>query len=366
MSEVNKELLALMGEFPEDKFDLLKFIQTAKERGIHVDYSALRMLSRSYPKLAEYLFPEIILDFIVALLKDFHPRKIYDPWATTGSLLSVLVESFKPNEGAIGIIQDEFNHEIAEYLTKSQNITWQLADPQEEIVHLEDFIFNPEDFIKTRNILCDFIVCAPQFGVKNKWTFDDEKWMFDDDKEWEKEEYEDSILEMHNAYEEYDDFISDAIQVLGVSSVLGDLNIGVFIVSSYFFNIIKEDDPTLENLNKKLYDLRKSTRNRLECYVDAAFQLPHEILDPFTSVPLYLILVRTGKATQENYKMFAGQLSGDERQDVLLLQNYRQHRAGRIPQQGVLIEENEFKGLDALINEYEIIRYRTKLVADLW
>ncbi len=407
MSEANKEkLLDLMWKnnsaraFRIDpKIALMELILPAAEIDTSFDYADLRELSHFYPEVKEGLFPEIISNFIVSLLKDFRPVKIYDPWVKTGSLLSILVEKLQPSEGAVGVTYDGLDHLIATNFTKNQNITWQKGDlddyldddnPNDEavfraVIEKEDdlfFNFNDDDnsddeavfkavIEKESNLLgnieklpnreYDLVVCAPQFDIKSKWTFEDDKELFDefdeDDKDIERFEYKKSIEVMHEIYEEYDGYIADVLmRTVGNNEKLlsRGTEIGIFVVSPYFFNETKEDNPELDRARKSLNVNLQSMRNLLDCSIDAAFKLPNSIFDPFTSTPLYLIIVRHGKSALKNHKLFVGQLSGDEKQDAILVKNYHERKEGGIPQQGALIEESEFKGLDTLINNSEI------------
>jgi len=341
MSKINKDLQSLMDKFPEHKFDLVKFVQAAKKSGDNLNYDTLRTLSSLYPKLSDELFPEVVVDFIASLLHDFHPKKIYDPWVKTGSLLSAIVEKFKPSEGALGTIreQGDVDYETVKYLTEEQNITWQL--------------FNPDEIEK-----CDFLISAPQFGIKSGL------WTLLDDNQWKKwyldEEYQEEIAELHKKYSRLDSFI----MVYSSLHFNSGLEVGIFVVSPHFFNAVEEEyddeDPEFERTDKEMMkeyiDKTLSERDADGYYVDAAFQLPNGIFDPFSPIPLYLILMKRKKETEEKHSLFVGQISLDEKQNEILLQNYRRRRLGRIPQQGVLLDESEFRGLDILINEYEIRR----------
>jgi len=255
---------------------------------------------------------------------------------------------------------EEGDHLIATCFTEGQNIIWQKDELDDEVV-LKAVIEKEGNFLdaveKAPNRNYDFVVCAPQFYIKSKWTFENDREFFQDDKARERVEYKENIQVMHDAYKLYDDFISDVLlRTIGNGpELLGrGAEVGVFIVSPHFFNATKDDDPELVRLEKSINDSEKSMRDMFDCYIDAAFQLPNGIFDPFTSTPLYLIVAKNGKSALTNHKLFVGQVSGDEKQDAILVQNYHGRRAGRIPQQGALIEEGEFKGLDALINEYEI------------
>ena len=130
MNEVNKELWALIDEFrgKRERFDLPEVIRVAKQREIKIDYSILRSLSRSLPNDEEYFFPERVPNFISSVLKDFHPRAVLDPWANTGSLLSPIVDFIKPVR-ALGITPVKSALEIAQLLSKDENITWKQGDP---------------------------------------------------------------------------------------------------------------------------------------------------------------------------------------------------------------------------------------------
>ncbi len=108
MSTANSEIWKLMDELRGSKygFDIVEIIQTAKQRGIKVDYSVLRSLSHSQRDIGEYFLPENTTNFITSLLEDFTPKVILDAWCNTGSLLSPLVEFFNP-EKSVGITPNQ-------------------------------------------------------------------------------------------------------------------------------------------------------------------------------------------------------------------------------------------------------------------
>lgn len=368
MGKVSKELLALMDGFRDYKFDFSKFIQAAKTNNIHVDYSSLRELSRSYPEIEPYLFPEILSDLIQSLLSDFHPKKIYNPRTKNGSLLSNLVEYFKPQEGALGTLHKQADAEIIKYLTADQKIIWQpqsedfvseflspLATTEDqsliEIHVVSEIVRIYEDLIKNQEAFFDLIVWTPHLDLRDKW-YENNTWS---SQELADEEFEENLVEMFDLFIEKDQEINEIITTF-ISDVVDHSptsKIGIFTVSPDFFNEVTEDD-----LEKKedLDRWRKIYRDELEesdCYIDAAIQIPYQVVNSIGSIPLYLILTRNGKSARKNKKMFVGQLSGDRNQDSILLKNYRERKPGRIPQQGFLIDEGEFTGLDVLINEYE-------------
>ncbi len=286
----------LIDEFAEDKMDLLKFIQAAKERGINIDYASLQILSRSHSNIENYLVPESIPNFIISILKDIHPRKIYDPWANIGSLLSPLVNRFKPKEGALGINPDEPSYKITQLLSKNKNIEWLLTDPQ-------DFRDNSFDLIASypKPKPFDLIVSAPQFRDKeNLPLYFGESDTLDDD----IDEIGDDLL-IHRFFTTLDQFVFENIELLGNDGV------GAFVVSSFFFSnneisqtlknkwkenaqdwIVNGKNIAVELLDLTSSSILKSHKNmaeRSDCYIDAAFLLPQGIFAPLKSIPLAIV-----------------------------------------------------------------------------
>jgi SAM-dependent methyltransferase len=283
------------------RFDIVEVIQTAKQRGIKVDYSVLRSLSHSWHDIGEYFISQNVIDFITSLLENFSPKAVLDSWCNTGSLLSPLVRYFK-SEKSIGITPNLSSLKIAPLLASDENILWNLGDPFSILDDING------DF--------DLIASAPPFGMRGKVPFAEELGLKDD---------------------------VGNLLILKACQRLKKNGIGIFVVSPSFF-----------------FDKRTNTvKNSLSqhgLYLDAAFLLPHGTFEPLTSTDTYLIVVRRSKAKD----FFVGQVFGDRQQDTLLLKNYHARRAGKIPQQGVLVKENEFNGLNSLIFTYELEQMVTR------
>lgn len=297
MSTVNSEIWNLMNELRNSKygFDLLEIIKIAKQRGIKIDYSILRSLSYSHRAIGEYFLSENITSFITSLLEDFSPKVILDTWCNTGSLLSPLTEFFNP-EKSIGITRNQSSLKIAQLLASQDNIIWNLGDP-----------FSIIDSISGN---FDLIASAPPFGLKEKIPFADQLGLKDN--------------------------VGNLI-ILKACQRLNKNGIGVFVVSPSFF------------FEERTNNVRSSL-NQHGLYLDAAFLLPHGTFEPLTSIDTYLVVIKKNKVKN----LFVGQIFGDKQQDSLLLKNYHAKKAGKIPQQGILVNENEFKGLNSLIFNYEV------------
>lgn len=362
MSKVSENLLQLMDRFRKNEFDLRKFIQAAIKSNITVDYSDLRELSRSYPEITPHLISEEISDFISSLLQDFQPKRIFAPWVKDGSLLSALVKNLRPKEGALGKFWEQADGEVLKYLTSNQNITWRYI-PEDDLLQKNpnekyeiNFFFSVYPTLiamdSGRELFIDFFVFTPHFEPKVEWLFGDNGlFSRETDDDW----YRQNLIELHDEYKDYDHNVSSLMSDLfsyAPSSV--DQQIGIFTVSPYFFDeIIEEDDEKKEELEFWQKE-RREELDKNDYYIDAAFQLPYEIFKFNVPTSLYLILIRTGKSNRNNQKMFVGQLSGDKKQNSILLKNYHERKPGRIPQQGMLVEESDFKGLDLLVLDYEI------------
>lgn len=303
MSTVNIELWKLMDEIRGSSYrlDITEIIQMAKQRGIKVDYPTLRHLSHTWRDIGEYFLPENITDFIISLLEDLTPKFILDTWCDTGSLLSPLVEFFNPKK-SVGITPNQSSCKIAQLLASREDVVWNLGDPFRVIDNISG------DF--------DLIASVPPFGMKGKVPFADEVGLKDN---------------LGN------------LLILKACQKLNKNGTGAFVVPpSFFFE---------ERTNSV-----KNSLNQHGLYLDAAFMLPSGTLEPLTSIDTYLIIIKRSKVKE----LFVGQMFGSKQQDALLLKNYHARKAGKIPQQGVLINENDFKGFNSVIFNYELEQMVTR------
>ncbi len=138
MSIDNKKIKALLDEFQiktvtstafygnkkevslthKNVLPVLKFLQAAKQRDIKIDFASMGTLKPIDLEPMIFFLPQIIPNFLLAVLDGFRPKNIMDPSSGVGSLLSPIAEILKP-ESAVGITENEVHLEIGKLINNA-------------------------------------------------------------------------------------------------------------------------------------------------------------------------------------------------------------------------------------------------------
>lgn len=353
MNTINKELISLIDEVSGYRFDFDLFIEKAKQKNIHIDYSILQELSRSYPRVKEFLLSETLTDFIGALpgAVDFRPKRILELDATNGTLLSYLVNKFNPINGSLGILNPKAKRSAIEFLTKGQMIDWQpdIASLSNTF-ELKNALPYIEEHVKIEKERSELFIWMPHITVIQDWQEATSK-----EEDLDEDEFDEIKEKLHDAYIKADMGIADAINLLIGSKSSASNKVGIFTASLDLLINSKRQNATDELLSKFIQNTQYYF-DKNDVYIDAAFQISDEVIN-LTNSPhddLYLIVARNKKDNLNNRDMFVAQLTEDSNQNSIILNNYAKHRPGRFPQEGFLLRESEFNGLDILISKHEV------------
>jgi hypothetical protein len=118
------------------------------------------------------------------------------------------------------------------------------------------------------------------------------------------------------------------------SLLLNDNGKAVFLIPSYFLI----DEKTKEVISK------------LGLFVDAVFAIPSGAFLPQTNIASNLIVV----TKQPKGKTFIAEISSNESSNKTILDNYKNHRAGKAIQLGALVDFKALKSFQALVSENEL------------
>ncbi len=215
--------------------------------------------------------PEWLAGVFGALAKDVSPKSICDPWAGTGFLVEVLREACQPNE-ALAFTQIQAEHDLGRVLVP--DVSWHLGEP----MRLLDAV--TQEF--------DVVASILPMGTRSA-----------------------NPLKVATASGEDVELRDDLGNLVMVASTLhlSSSGLGLFVVTPSFF-----------------FSQRSVFRQFgvLGLGVEAALALPSGTFAPYTNISAYLVVVRRKPAT----RMFVAQLSGDEKTNLQILDNFRQGREG--------------------------------------
>ncbi|MBI5892411.1 MAG: hypothetical protein HZB79_01980 [Deltaproteobacteria bacterium] len=135
-----------------------------------------------------------------------------------------------------------------------------------------------------------------------------------------------------NGFKTSNDFASTLL--IQSSMLLNDNGKAVFLMSPSFL------------IDKK----NKEVINKLGLFVDAVFAIPNGAFLPQSNIASNLVVI----TKQQKEKTFIAEISSDEKANKAVLDNYKNHRAGKVIQLGALVDIKEFKSLQALVSENEM------------
>ena len=235
--------------------------------------------------------PEWLAGVFGALAKDGSPKSICDPWAGTGFLVEVLREACQPNE-AMAFTPNQAEHDLGKVLVPKVN--WQLGQP----MHLLDAV--TQEF--------DVVASILPMGARSSNPL--------------------KVVTASGDDVELRDDLGNLVMVAATLH-LSSSGFGLFVVTPSFF-----------------FSHRSVFRQFgvLGLGVEAALALPSGTFAPYTNISAYLVVVRRKPAA----RMFIAQLSGDEKTNLQILDNFRQGREGGTLELGRFVDPLSFSSLEAI------------------
>lgn len=235
--------------------------------------------------------PEWLAGVFAALAKDVSPQSICDPWAGAGFLVEVLREACQPTE-AFAFTQTQAKHALGKVLVPE--VSWKLGEP----MRLLDAA--TQDF--------DVVASILPMGARPA-----------------------NPLKVTTASGEKVDLRDDLgnLVMVAASLHLSSSGVGLFVVTPSFF-----------------FSYRSVLRQFgvLGLGVQAALALPSGTFAPYTNIPAFLLVV----SRKEAARMFVAQLSGDEKTNLQILENFRQAREGGTLELGRFVDTLSFSSLEAI------------------
>lgn len=235
--------------------------------------------------------PEWLAGVFGALAKDVSPKSICDPWAGAGFLVEILREACRSKE-ALAFTQIRAEYELGKILVPEVN--WQLGEP----LHLLDAVTQEFDLVAS------ILPMNARSGSPPVVT----------GASGEKVELRDS---------------AGNILMVVASLHLSPSGVGLFVVTpSFFFS--------QHSVFRQFGGLGLG--------VEAALALPSGTFAPYTNISAYLVVVRRRPAE----RMFVAQLSGDEKTNLQILDNFRQAREGGTLELGRFVAPLSFTSLETI------------------
>jgi len=278
-------------------------IRTASEHGLALTPKDIWEVSGWVGKGGgEWICPPLVLDFIAALLSEHKVTSLIDPWVGYGTLLRTAVETSKPSRFIGG-------HPSHDSLDVARLVLPEGESGEYRIGGCEGAALGEgEEF--------DAVVCTPPFGVRSPpFSIDGQELRDDGGNEL----------------------------LLRAALRLAPTGISTFVVSpSFFFS--KRANGVAANLS------------RFGLYLDAAFLLPSGTFRPLTNIESYVVVLRRGEPPES---MFVAEAATSTAQQVLA--NYKKRRAGKQPELGALVVQEEFTGLRQLVAATTLDRQTKRL-----
>lgn len=267
----------------------------ADEHSIALDSEVLWTIGAKFFR-GEGLCPPAISSFVVELLGQRKIERLFNPWLSSGTLISPISRATGPNE-VVGLHPRDAVTDVARrLLPEGVNTVLRSAHlGRQEVDGLGEF---------------DVVVSVPPFNMRPMESFTINKV-------------------------EFRDYASNAILGRALNA-LSDNGIGIFVVPPGFW------------LHSKGSSIRAGLTS-LGLYVDAAFSFPVGVFSPLTSIPCDLLVLRRG---QPAGPMFCGEVGLDSRRRKSLLSNYAKRQAAKDPRLGVLADFKGFRGVPALIAQF--------------
>ena len=235
--------------------------------------------------------PEWLAGVFAALAADASPKSICDPWAGAGFLVEVIREACQPTE-ALAFTQVQAEHELGKVLVPG--VSWQLGEP----MRLLDAVTKEFDIVAS---------ILPMGGRSANPL---------------------KVATVSGEEIELRDGLGNLVMV-SASLHLSPFGAGLFVVTPSFF-----------------FSERSAFRQfgALGLGVQAALALPSGTFAPYTNIPTFLLVVSRKPAA----RMFVAELSGDEKTNLQILDNFRQAREGGTLELGRFVEPLSFTSLAAL------------------
>jgi hypothetical protein len=238
-----------------------------------------------------FQIPQWLIGAFSALAKEVSPKAICDPWAGIGFLIGALHEACKPDE-ALAFTQTEAEHALGKVL--APNVKWRLG----ESMHLLDGVTREFDLVAS------ILPMGARTGNPLRVT----------------------IASGGNV--ELKDDLGNLVMV-AASLHLSPSGVGLFVVTPSFF-----------------FSQRSVLRqfSALGLGVQAALALPSGTFAPYTNIPTFLLVIGRRPVA----RMFAGQLSSDEKTNLQILDNFRQGHEGGTLELGRFVDPQSFTSLETI------------------
>ena len=235
-----------------------------------------------------FQIPEWLAGVFGALAKDVSPKSICDPWAGTGFLVEVLRDACQLEE-ALAFTQIQAEHALGTVLVPK--VSWQLGEP----MRLLDAV--TQEF--------DVVASILPMGARSA-----------------------NPLKVATASGEKVELRDDLGNLVMVAAALhlSSSGVGLFVVTPSFF-----------------FSQRSVFRQFgvLGLGVEAALTLPSGTFAPYTNIPAFLLVV----GRKPSARMFVAQLSGDEKTNLQILDNFRQGQEGGALELGRFVDPLSFINL---------------------
>jgi len=252
-------------------------------------------------RFSEYFStPKWILEFITRLLSTYNNKfnKVLDPWANTGTILSIL-SATGLIKNATGLIRNPNQYKIAQFISSNLHISWEIADPFE--------------WINKTDKKYDLIISNPPWGWRQPTFIKPPKLV---------------------------DITDDLGNLLILLSCmrLSDNGVGIFIVPPSF--IFKSKT--------------KSVYNNLEkfgLFLNAYLEFPSGSFAPLTNIPSALIVIKKSISNT----VFAGIVRTELELQDRLINNLHKRLNNKDESLGVVVDAKAFEGIQPIIIKNQIV-----------
>ena len=257
--------------------------------------------------------PPSVLNIANELIAEEEIKDVLDPWSGSGNFLIDIVSSVKGLRRAVALTPSRERWSDAKAF-------WELLDTSEATKKVEWRQGSTIQYLAKAEEQFDLVASVLPFGAIAS--------------------REDLAHVQAVTQSPIKDDLGNLI-LLMASLRLREKGLGIFVVPPSFVK---------PNEKHSAY----TALNSLGLNFDAYIALPEKTFQPFTSISTGIAIIRRG----EQRKVFVGETQESERRQALLIENWRQHSAGREFSLGVLVDKHDFTG-------FALLRARADLEAAL-